>query len=56
MAIKLDMAKAFNRVERPFLVAVMLRLGFREQWMDLGMKCVKSASFAFLVSGTPSNP
>ena len=53
MAIKLDMSKAYDRVEWPFLKLVMLRLGFAEGWVELVMRCVCSASFSFLVNGVP---
>ena len=54
MAVKLDMSKAFDRVEWPFLKSVILRLGFREDWVNLVMRCVKSASFSFIINGHPS--
>ena len=51
MAIKLDMAKAYNRVEWPFLSNIMIRMGLRAAWVELVMKCVKSTSFSFLING-----
>jgi hypothetical protein len=40
MGIKLDMSKAYDRVEWPFLEAVMNRLDFDNRWTSLIMKCV----------------
>lgn len=39
-AIKLDMSKAYDRVEWCFQRSMMLQLGFRQQWVDLVIKCV----------------
>jgi len=54
LAIKLDISKAYDRVEWPFLTTAMLRMGFNESWKALVMRCVRSASFSFLANGVPS--
>ncbi|KAL4318249.1 hypothetical protein GQ457_18G009450 [Hibiscus cannabinus] len=51
---KLDMEKAFDRVEWPFLKVVMLRLGFTQSWVDLIMRCVSSVSSRVRMHGTLS--
>jgi hypothetical protein len=40
MALKLDMSKAYNRVEWVFLEVVMRRLGFEDKWVGLLMTCI----------------
>ena len=44
-AIKLDMHKAYDRVEWCFLKEIMLKLGFKESWVNLIMKCVSSVEY-----------
>jgi hypothetical protein len=45
-AVKLDMHKAYDRVEWDFLRRIMSRLGFHSQWIDLVKACVTSVSYS----------
>jgi hypothetical protein len=53
MAVKLDMSKAYDRVEWSFLEAMMKRLGFVEGWIFVIMRCVRSVTYSVLVNGVP---
>jgi hypothetical protein len=44
-AVKLDMSKAYDRVEWHFLKIMMLKLGFHENWVNTVMRCVISVSY-----------
>jgi len=54
-AIKLDMAKAYDRVEWEYLQGIMLWLGFQEAFVLLVMRCVILVSFSIKVNGTLSS-
>lgn len=44
--LKLDMQKAFDRVEWDFLCDYLLQLGFGEKWVALIRQCISSVSYS----------
>ena len=53
MALKLDMSKAYDRVEWRCLRKIMERLGFNERWIHIVMECVSSITYAIRLNGHP---
>ena len=53
MVVKLDISKAYDRVEWGFLRQVTRKLGFDEKWVQLAMKMVRTASYSILINGEP---
>ncbi|KAL9673267.1 hypothetical protein QQ045_029521 [Rhodiola kirilowii] len=53
--IKLDMRKAYDRVDWNFLEAIQLRLGFPVAWVEKVMRCVKSVTYRVKVNDLVSD-
>ncbi|KAK6163122.1 hypothetical protein DH2020_002963 [Rehmannia glutinosa] len=51
MSIKVDMSKAFDRVEWSFLIQVLAAFGFPSQFISLITTCISTSSFSFLLNG-----
>jgi hypothetical protein len=54
-AVKLDMHKAYDRVEWGFLEKIMLKMGFDQRWVDLILACVKIVKYKVRVNTMETN-
>ena len=51
MAVKLDISKAYDRMEWGFIKKVMEQLGFHERWINLIMHCITTVTYSVLING-----
>jgi hypothetical protein len=55
-AYKLDLAKAYDRVDWSFLEGVLAKLGFHSQWIRWVMACVTTVRFSIRFNGNMLDP
>ncbi|XP_019173395.1 PREDICTED: uncharacterized protein LOC109168969 [Ipomoea nil] len=53
-ALKLDIVKAYDRMEWPFVRHMLTGLGFDDRWVQLVMLCVQTVRYRVLVNGKPT--
>ena len=53
IAIKLDMEKAYDRLEWNYIFTTLEKLGFAPTWIEWVKACVTTSSFSVLVNGIP---
>nr|XP_027120471.1 uncharacterized protein LOC113737437 [Coffea arabica] len=53
IVLKLDMAKAYDRVSSLFLLQVLRRFGFSEVWIDMVWRLISNVWFLVIINGVP---
>ncbi|XP_024178139.1 uncharacterized protein LOC112184080 [Rosa chinensis] len=53
-SLKLDISKAYDRLEWPFIQAMLLKLGFQSSWVQMIMSCISQVTYSILIQGEPS--
>ena len=51
VTFKIDIIKAYDKIDWGFLIGIMLKLGFDNRWVDLMMLCVSTVRYNVLVNG-----
>ncbi|KAA3472832.1 reverse transcriptase [Gossypium australe] len=51
MTVKLDMSKAYDRVEWNFVKIIMKKMRFDSEWVDSLIKCVTTVSYSVVFNG-----
>ncbi|XXG74779.1 hypothetical protein AAC387_Pa07g3408 [Persea americana] len=51
MAMKLDMYKAYDRIEWPFVRKMLLALGFPDKWTNLIIECISTVTYSIKING-----
>uniref|UniRef100_A0A453LNF1 Reverse transcriptase domain-containing protein n=1 Tax=Aegilops tauschii subsp. strangulata TaxID=200361 RepID=A0A453LNF1_AEGTS len=53
--LKIDLAKAFDRLEWSFIVSALARKGLHDHFINLIHACISSPTFSVLINGQPSH-
>ncbi|XP_026452163.1 uncharacterized protein LOC113352568 [Papaver somniferum] len=54
-AIKLDMSKAYDKIEWDFLEKVLTKMGLSNHWVNLINQCISTVSYSVLLNGSPTS-
>lgn len=54
MGLKLDMAKAYDYIEKDYIEVTLQAFGFHKEFTRIKKECVSSMPYSILVNGSPS--
>lgn len=55
-ALKIDMSKAYDRLEWKFVLEIMKKLGFPQKWIDWIFLSMSTMKYTFIVSSHEVGP
>ncbi|XP_075492415.1 uncharacterized protein LOC142530463 [Primulina tabacum] len=55
-AVKIDISKAYDRIDWAYLLRIMEKLGFAPKWIQYMKLCVTTVKYSFLVNGQAIGP
>ena len=50
LAVKLDIEKAYDKLELNFIWAILSKLGFHSKWIEWVMECISTVSYSLLIN------
>ena len=53
MTLKLDISKAYDKIRREFLFQILIKLGFKENFISIIQATIDIIKFSILVNGAP---
>jgi len=56
VALKLDICKAYDRMDWNYVMTVLHKLGFHDRWIHWMRMCIESVDYSVLVNGEPVGP
>ncbi|MCI38461.1 RNA-directed DNA polymerase (Reverse transcriptase), partial [Trifolium medium] len=56
VALKLDISKAYDRIDLSYLRGTMTKMGFSSEWVKWIMLCVETVDYSVLVSNNVTDP